>query len=102
MALTQAQLRDHAGRMLLRGLASSLPAGEPVTVRMMVSWAMSHITDSGFSSETDRREAAITILREIHGRSTGIVAAENRRHFRKWIDGMTEYGTGIVIEPQGA
>ena len=102
MALTQAQIRDHAGRLMLRGFAASLPAGEDVSVKIMVGWVKAHITDSAFSTASDRKEAAITILREIYERSTGMVSTDNRRHFRKWVDGMLEYGDGILIEPMGA
>ena len=102
MALTQAQIRDHAGRLMLRGFASSLPNGEDVSVKILAGWVKSHITDSAFSTAADRKEAAITIFREMYERSTGMVSTNNRRHFRKWVDGMLEYGDGMLIEPLGA
>ncbi len=106
MALTAAQLREHVGRMFIRGFGSLLADGETrISISTIVLWIKNHKTDSAFSNEADRSEACITMLRELFLRTTGInsdASLVNRRIFRKWVDQMLGYGEGILIEPQGS
>lgn len=103
MALTNAQLREHAGRIFLRGMDGLIGTDKTaVTVQEIAIWVKDHMTDSAFSTVPDRREAVGIIFRQLFQRTTGMDPIANRRIFRKWLDGMIEYGYGITIESQGA
>lgn len=101
MALTQAQLRDHAGRLILRGIAATIRQDEQLSAQNILPWIWAHRDDTGFSTAPDRNEAVGIILRQIFNRTTDLDAAVNKRIFRKWVDDQFGYGNGITIEPQG-
>jgi hypothetical protein len=106
MALTQAQLRDHTGRIMLQGMANLAREDElySVNLRTIMSWVKDHKNDSGFSNEADRIEASMRLLRDLFQRTMrrdSEASLLNRRLFRKWLDGHLGYGEGILIESQG-
>ena len=100
MALTQAQLREHVGRMMIRGLAGN-DIEDSIRLKTIAGWALDHRDDTSFSTASDRLEAVMTVLRELYRRDLGSTPP-TKRHLRKWVDGIAGYGIGITLDPEGA
>jgi hypothetical protein len=107
MALTRNEFLLHVGRFTTQGISNSLSNDELLQgerMRLILSWAKDHVSDSDFSNIADRKEAAYTFLKEVFERTwnRNVDANQtNRRIFRKWIDSNLGYGEGINFEPGG-
>ncbi len=74
-ALTQAQLREHLGAMVSRGVMQSLRQGVPleeITLVDMLSWAKDYRANGTLGTQAERTEAMQTLYRQLFQRVTGL------------------------------
>lgn len=103
-ALTQAQVMEHVGRMMSRGLMTFLDGNEEraksVQLTDIVGWAKDYRVNSAFGTLADRTEAMQTFQRVLFQNATGRDPANGGKHYYKnhWLDRYAPGESG-ALEP---
>lgn len=106
-ALTAAQLREHLGAMVSRGVMQSLRQGVPleeITLKDIMSWAREYRLNGTLGTQADRTEAIQFFYRQLFERSTGLDpangSANDIHYYRKhWLYHYAGQNESDTVEP---
>ena len=71
MALTQDQIFEHIGRMVVHGFDNHTSIGDHQFERM-ARWAKQYVLNDTFGTQAERQEAMRTIKRKLFEKTTGM------------------------------